>query len=567
MARPWAGVEGRVLIAPDDDPLEPDPTWVRVDAPGGDFPDQFVAGYDTTNGKQTLLSQTGTGAATVFINDHKYGLFDPRNTTSPYYQKLDGKQVLLQLYDPVLNVWEPQFQGLIDNIGYALNNKAVNAAGQPINASLQISAVDAFDYAAGFGLTPGLAGDRPPNGGDDGVWYAPTTDEVFVRIIQILADMGIDESRYVVFSGNVALTTAKYNPDEPALNALRDCADAEFPFVANLYVDRFGRIVFHGRYGRLDPSGVSAAAGNDRWDYQVFKLGDGAAVRDDSERTQMRVLEFEQARHNVLNVGVCYPQGTQPDQMPSQVYADVASINAYGHYAAPPMSDLLTGRPINDILNGHPSWTKYIECEKFVELLVKNQKDPRESITAVQVKTVDPIDSRAAKVWHCLTRSDVSDMINVKVGYPAGVGMTGDSPIDEYFIEGRTLRVRPLNSSPDKSDLPGYDYVELDLNVSPAIWSQDTHGVFPSWPGDNTLEASFTYASAGGHSIAFTDTSVAGPSGPIIGWKWVFGDGSTSTSQNPTHNFGSSGNRSVQLIVTGTPNDGADGVTRRVSVP
>ncbi len=494
MARPWAGVEGRVLIAPDDDPLEPNPTWVRVDAPGGDFPDQFVAGYDTQNGKQTLLSQTGTGTGTVYINDHKYGLFDPRNSSSPYYQKLDGKQILLQLYDPVLDVWEPQFQGLMDNASYVLNRNAVNAAGEPINASIQLNCVDAFDYAAGFGLTPGLAGDRPPAGGDDGVWYAPTTDTVFVRMIQILADMGIDESRYVVFSGNVALTVVKYNPDEPALNALRDCADAEFPFISNLYVDRFGRIVFHGRYGRFDPAGVAADAGSDRWDYQVFKLGDGAAVRDDSERTQMRVLEFEEARHNVLNVAIGYPQGTKPEQMPSQVYADVTSINDFGHYAAPPMSDLLTGTPIFDNENGHPSWTRYTECAKFAELLVKNQKDPRESITAIQVKTVDPTDSRATNVWHCLTRSDVSDTVNVKVGYPAGVGMTGTSPVDDYFIEGRTLRVRPLNSSADKSALPGYDYVELDLNLSPAVWSMDTHNVFPDRGTNNTLEANFTYA-------------------------------------------------------------------------
>ncbi len=499
MARPWAGVEGRVLIAPDDAPLEPDPTWVRVDAPGGDFPDQFVAGFDTQNGRQTLLSQTGTGTGTVYINDHKYGLFDPRNSSSPYYQKLTGKQILLQLYDPVLNVWEPQFKGLIDNVSYALNNTAVNPSGEPLNASIQMGCVDVFDYLAGFGLTPGLAGDRPPNGGDDGVWYAPTTDEVFVRILQILADVGIttDTVQYVVFSGNVALQTAKYDPDSSALNALRDCADAEFPFISNLYCDRFGRVVFHGRYGRFDPGGVAHDTDPDRWDYQVFNLGDGAAVRDDSTRTQMRVLEFDEGRSNIVNVAVGYPQGTQPDRMPNQVYADTTSINDFGHYAAPPMSDLLTANPINDNLNGHPDWTRYTECEKYAELLVLNQKDPRESITALQVKTVDPADSRATNVWHVLTRSDVSDMCNVKVGYPAGVGMTGDSPIDDYFIEGRTLRVRPLNSSADKSDLPGYDYVELDLNVSPAVWSMDTHGVFPPRdvsPPFTGLMADFNYA-------------------------------------------------------------------------
>ncbi len=209
----------------------------------------------------------------------------------------------------------------------------------------------------------------------------------------------------------------------------------------------------------------------------------------------MRVLEYDVNRNNIVNVAVCYPQGTQPNQMLSQVYADTTSIGDFGHYAAPPMSDLLTAKPINDNLNGHPTWTRYTECLKFAELLVKNQKDPREAITALQVKTVDPADSRATNVWHVLTRSDVSDMCNVRVGYPAGTGFTGTSPADDYFIEGREMRVRPLNSSADKSSLPGYDYVELDLNVSPAVWSMDTHSVFPMRSASsNTLAANFTAA-------------------------------------------------------------------------
>ncbi len=67
-------------------------------------------------------------------------------------------------------------------------------------------------------------------------------------------------------------------------------------------------------------------------------------------------------------------------------------------------------------------------------------------------------------------------------------------------------------------------------------------------------------------SVSFTDTSVAGPSGPITAWKWYFGDGATSTSQNPTHNFASTGNKMVRLVVTGTAPDGAASVTRRVLV-
>lgn len=471
--------DGRVLIAFDDGPLEPNPTWTRIDAPGGDFPDQFVAGFDTKNGKQTLLSVTETGTGTVYINDHKYGLFDPRNTSSPYYEKLDGKQILLQLYDPVRDVWEPQFKGRIDNASYDIDGSAVNANGEPVNASIQLDCVDMFDYLAGFGLTPGLAGDRPPVGGDDGVWYAPTTDTVFVRILQILADAGItDDSQYVIFSGNVALQTVKYDPDEPALTAIRDCADAELPYIGqSLYVDRFGRVVFHGRYGRFDPDAVSADAGSDRWDFHRWALGDGKAVHADG-RTQMRVLEFDRARSNIVNVAICYPQGIKDTKIREQVYADTTSITDFGHYAAPPMENLLTAKPWADNLNGHPDWDRYDECLRYAELLVQNMKDPREAVTALRVNTVHPLDGRATDVWACLTQVDVNDIVNLKVGYPAGTGFTG-TVADDYYVEGRELRVRPLE--------PGFDHVELDLNVSPAVWSMDTHGVFPTWSAGNSF--------------------------------------------------------------------------------
>jgi hypothetical protein len=466
--------DGRVLFAPDDGPLEPTPTWVRMDAPGGDFPDQFIAGYDVKSGKQTLLSQTDTGTATVYCNDQKYGLLDPRNTSSPLHDQMTGKQIMLQLFDPVREVWEPQFRGILDSASYVLGPDT-DSHGLPVNATVTLNCVDRFDYLAGFGLTPGLAGDRPPAGGDDGVWYAEQASDAIARdrLIQIAADSGLwpsttpDDGGYIFFSGNVILQTVKYDPDEPALNAMRDVADAEFPFIANLYVDRYGRVVFHGRYGRFDPDGLAADAGVDAWNFHRWPLGDGVAVRADSSRAQMRVLEFAQGRSGIVNVAICYPQGTQQDQMINQIYADTTSINAYGHFSAPPMSDLLTQYGQMDGVG------RYIETFRFAELLVKNQKDPREAITSLQVKSVHPLDERAANVWACLSQTDVSDIANVAVGYPGtgGTGMAGTSPDDDYFVEGRQLTVRPHD--------PGYDYVELDLEVSPAVWSMDTHSVFP----------------------------------------------------------------------------------------
>jgi len=49
--------------------------------------------------------------------------------------------------------------------------------------------------------------------------------------------------------------------------------------------------------------------------------------------------------------------------------------------------------------------------------------------------------------------------------------------------------------------------------------------------------------------VQFTDNSTAG-SGSITGWLWDFGDGSSSTSANPSHIYTASGNYNVSLQIT-----------------
>jgi hypothetical protein len=261
---------------------------------------------------------------------------------------------------------------------------------------------------------------------------------------------------------------AKYNADESALTALRDACDAEFPFIANMYVDRYGRFVFHGRYGRFDPVGVAADAGTDRWNFHTWKLGDGKAFLADSTRTQIRILNYLQARNQIVNVAVCWPENMLPAQMPYQVFGDTASIGSYGKFAAPQMSNLLT----NTYIGPGTAISGTAECLLYAELMVKNQKDPRVSVSAVELRSIDPSDAKGANVWACLTQCDISDLVNIKVGYPSGTGFTGTSPADDYFVEGIRMQVRPANTA--------YDDVTLDLELSPFVWSADTHSVFPA---------------------------------------------------------------------------------------
>ncbi len=73
--------------------------------------------------------------------------------------------------------------------------------------------------------------------------------------------------------------------------------------------------------------------------------------------------------------------------------------------------------------------------------------------------------------------------------------------------------------------------------------------------------ASFTATPVSGHTIQFADTST----GPPTSWSWNFGDGGTSSAQNPSHNYAAAGNYSVTLTVTNA--GGSNQTVKVVTVP
>ncbi|MBM4066858.1 MAG: PKD domain-containing protein, partial [Planctomycetes bacterium] len=97
-----------------------------------------------------------------------------------------------------------------------------------------------------------------------------------------------------------------------------------------------------------------------------------------------------------------------------------------------------------------------------------------------------------------------------------------------------------------------------EVNSSPAIGSNgllyigSSDGYLYAIGAKSTapLTADFTATPTNGETpltVQFTDQSV----GNISSWLWDFGDGSTSSAQNPTHTYTSSGNFTVSLTVTG----------------
>ena len=79
----------------------------------------------------------------------------------------------------------------------------------------------------------------------------------------------------------------------------------------------------------------------------------------------------------------------------------------------------------------------------------------------------------------------------------------------------------------------------------------------------SVLSSSFSYSPTSpqtGQAIQFTDMSAGSPSF----WAWDFGDGVTSTAQNPSHSYATAGSKAVRLIATNST--GSSTATRTIQV-
>ncbi|MCG8335465.1 MAG: M28 family peptidase [Proteobacteria bacterium] len=82
--------------------------------------------------------------------------------------------------------------------------------------------------------------------------------------------------------------------------------------------------------------------------------------------------------------------------------------------------------------------------------------------------------------------------------------------------------------------------------------------------GGAVLNASFTHTS-NLLEATFTDTSTAPTGENITAWSWNFGDGNTSTLQNPVHTYATAGSYNVSLAVTDSTG-GTDSISKNVTV-
>jgi PKD repeat protein len=80
--------------------------------------------------------------------------------------------------------------------------------------------------------------------------------------------------------------------------------------------------------------------------------------------------------------------------------------------------------------------------------------------------------------------------------------------------------------------------------------------------------ASFSFTPAGpqvNQTVQFTDLSTDAD-GTVTGWDWDFGDGGTSTDQNPTHKYTAVGIYTVALTVTDNDGTSSTELKKQISV-
>lgn len=385
-----------------------------------------VSGWEIRRGRTDEFARTGTGTATIHVNDLTGYL---------------GAGAEYPVHAQITLRGSPMFRGYVDDIN-------VEVAPSGVVSRVAIECVDAFDVLAGIEVAPSdpvSFGDFVPVDSAGNVFYED--GQVDDRIIQALEDANWPSSLRSIFSGNVQVMESVYDAGTSILQIINDAADAEFPTVANLFVDASGVVRFRGRFARFNPSA-----------YGIPTWYAGTESHVTSGVAQIRTLSFETTKKQVFNAALCYPDPSRhftdggdpiPVVMEYQLVVDNASISKWGvrSWSA---ENLITRR---HNANGN---TGAEECRLFAEYVVENYSDPVPRVSRIGLKSLRDSDPRAAATWALMQGIEIGDVLDLTTDWISGT----------YFVEGITASAHELDGT-----IP-FATVELDLSPA-AHWTVD----------------------------------------------------------------------------------------------
>ncbi|MEM6263235.1 MAG: PKD domain-containing protein, partial [Bacteroidota bacterium] len=157
-----------------------------------------------------------------------------------------------------------------------------------------------------------------------------------------------------------------------------------------------------------------------------------------------------------------------------------------------------------------------------------------QSVTSYQLPTADmfTVDTSGCAP-RTVSFSDLSSgpatLANWNWSFGDGNTSTAQNPVHTYVNVGNytvQLEVVDVNGCADTLIRP--NYIQLSNPTADFVVSDSQ--------------------SCRGNTVQFTDTSI--PDAPLVSWQWDFGDGNTSTAQNPVHTYTTQGTYTVELVVT-----------------
>ena len=286
-----------------------------------------VAAWTVDRGRPSTLDTTQAGTASITLYDTT-GLYDPTNPNSPLYGTATPptpyssyigpmRAVNIQLQNPTNKEFYNIFTGYTESWSWSFPTTPSNVMMQAV-----VACADGFEPLTRAELVPDSSNSTtfsPVNG----------LNAVKIRMLAVLGQFqsytaGLDyfpTDPDAIFSGNVNILSGVYAPHTSLLSALQDAADAEFPGVANLFMDKFGNVAFRGRVPRFLPQNYTRTGTSDPADIdlpptvnqpvQFWNVGDYNASETFTDDVMAPITDIGWTEDNasVINACQCYPGG------------------------------------------------------------------------------------------------------------------------------------------------------------------------------------------------------------------------------------------------------------------